>query len=168
MLKQKRVIRYLAYSLEIILLFVMQTTPNFFPEIFGSKPLLLIPAALTISFMETELPAMFFGLGCGAALDLGYSGNIGYYSLMLTIICFGVSLVFRDYMVVSLRNAAAFIAAVSTALIGIHFLLFYLIAGKGEAGYYFLNHYISRIIYTIITGIGLYFLNRALYKGLRD
>ena len=98
----------------------------------------------------------------------GYSGNIGYYSLMLTIICFGVSLVFRDYMVVSLRNAAAFIAAVSTALIGIHFLLFYLIAGKGEAGYYFLNHYISRIIYTIITGIGLYFLNRALYKGLRD
>ena len=168
MLGQKRAIRYLAYGLEIILLFVLQTTPHLLPEIFGGKPLLLIPAALTISFMEAEIPAMFFGLACGAALDLGCGSNIGYYTLMLTIVCFGVSLIFRDYMVISFRNAAVFVAVISVWLIGIYFLIFYLWAGKGEAGYYFLNHYLSRIIYTIITGIGLYFLNRALYKNLRD
>ena len=168
MVKRRRVIRFLAYGLEIIILFVLQSTPNLLPEIFGGKPLLLIPAALTISFMETEIPAMFFGLGCGAALDLAFSSNIGFFSLMLTVICFGVSLVFRDYMVVSFRNATAFIAAVCAALICVFFLLFYILAGKPDAGYYFLNHYLARIIYTIITGIGLYFLNRALHKGLRD
>lgn len=162
------VFRYLAYSLEILLLFILQTTPNLMPELFGSKPLLLIPAALTISFLESEIPAMFFGLACGLCLDFGYSDNVGFFTIALTISCYFISLVFRDYMVVSILNATAFNAIFCSGLIILYFLFSFVFAGKGNVFGYFAAHYISRIIYTFLCGMLLYFLNKFLFRNLRD
>ncbi len=160
--------RYLAYSLELILLFVLQTTPNLMPELFGSKPLMILPAVLTISYMESELPAMFFGLAGGLMLDFGYGDGVGFFTFTLTLICFGLSMFFRDKLVASFLNVMAFTAVISTALILAYFLFFYVIAGKGNALGFFVNHYISRIIYTIACEVILYFLNSFLYKNMRD
>ena len=166
--KRYRVFRYIAYAIEIILLFVLQTTPHLLPEIGGSKPVLLIPAALTIAFFEEEIPAMFFGLSCGIVLDLSISNNMGFFAFSLTLISFIVSLIFRDYMVVSFLNSLAFSAGIILFLIGIYFLFFYVFAGKPYAGYYFVHHYISRIIYTICTAPLLYWVNKFLYRNLRN
>lgn len=160
--------RYLAYSLELLLLFIIQTTPRLLPEIFGSKPLLLLPAVLTISFLESEVPAMLFGMAGGIMLDFCYGDNIGFYTFFLTIICFFVSLIYRDNFVVSFVNASAFISIICSGLLIIYFLFFYVFAGKGNAVYYFVHHYISRIIYTIVCGLALYFLNKFLFKNLRE
>lgn len=159
--------RYLAYALELLLLFVLQSTPYLMPEILGGKPLLLIPAAMTIAFMEEQIPAMFFGLACGLMLDLGYSDNLGFYTILLTLICFMVGVVFREYMVVSFLNAMAFTSAVTIGLVLLSYLFFYTVLGKGDF-MYFVSHYISRIIYTIAVTPLLYLLNKFLYKNLRD
>ena len=138
------------------------------PEIFGSKPLLLLPAVITIAFFEYEIPAMFFGLAGGIMLDLGYSDNIGFFAVTLTLSCFFIGLVFRDYLVISFFNALAFNAIFCSGLILLFFLFGYVFAGKGDILFYFSRHYISRIVYTFVCGIILYFLNRFLYKSLRD
>ncbi len=161
------VFRYIAYSIEILLLFILQTTPRLLPELFGSKPLLLIPAAITIALFENEITAMFFGLACGLMLDLGYSDNIGYFTIILTVSCFFIALVFRDYLVVGFLNATVFNAIFCAGIILLYFLFFYIFAGKGDVLFYFTHHYISRIIYTFLCGIVLYFINKFLYKNLR-
>lgn len=160
--------RYIAFGLELLLLFILQSTPRLMPEIFGGKPLLLLPAVLSIAFFEESIPAMLFGLAGGVLLDLGYSDNIGFYTILLTLICFGLSLIFRDFMVVSFRNATAFISAITTVLVCVYFLFFFIFAGRENALVYFAQHYISRIIYTIICGILIYLLNKFIYKNLRD
>ncbi len=160
--------RYIAYSLELLLLFILQTTPRLMPEIFGSKPLLLLPAALTISYVESEIPAMFFGMASGILLDLGYGDNIGFFTFALTISCFFISVIFRDNFVVSFLNATAFNSIFCAGLIFLYFLFFHVFAGKGSSLYYFFAHYFSRIIYTILTGILLYYLNKYLSRSLRD
>lgn len=160
--------RYVAYGLELLLLFILQSTPRLIPEILGGKPLLLLPAVLTIAFLEDSIPAMFFGLAGGILLDLGYSDNIGFYAFLLTIICYAVSLVFRDYMVVSFLNATAFTAAITTVLVCVYFLFFFIFAGRENSLLYFAQHYISRIILTILCGMPLYLLNKFLYRNLRD
>lgn len=162
------VFRYLAYSLELLLLFILQTTPRLLPEILGSKPLLLLPAAITISFFESEVPAMFFGLASGLLLDFGYSDNVGFFTITLTLACFFIGLIFRDYLVISFLNALVFIAAVCTTLIVLFFMFSYVFAGKDDIFYYFSHHILFRILYTFICGILLYFLNKFLYKNLRD
>ena len=160
--------RYVAYGLELLLLFILQSTPHLFPELFGGKPLLLLPAALTIAFLEDNIPAMFFGLAGGVLLDLGYGDNIGFYAFLLTIICFAVSLIFRDYMVVSFLNATAFTAAITAVLVCVYFLFFFIFAGRENSLLYFAQHYISRIILPILCGMPLYLLNKFLYRNLRD
>lgn len=166
--KKYTVFRYIAYGLEIIILFVIQTTPFLLPEILGGRPLLLIPAALTIAFLEKEIPAMFFGLACGLLMDLGYSDNAGFYTFALVLICFALGMIFRDYMVVSFLNATAFTSVVTVTLVCLFFLFYYIIPGKGNVLCYFAQHCISQIIYTILCGMALYFLNRALHRNLRD
>ncbi len=166
--KKFTIVRYFAFGLEILLLFIIQATPNFIPEIFGGRPLLLIPAVLTIAYFEPEIPAMFFGIAGGVLLDLSYSDNIGYYTITLGIICFLLGWIFRDYMVVSFFNATAFSAVIIVGVISIYFLIFYIFAGKGEAGMYFLYHYVSKIIYTFVCGILLYFVNKGLFRALLD
>ncbi len=160
--------RYFAYGLEILLLFILQSTPNLLPELFGGKPLLLLPAAITIALFESEIPAMFFGLASGILLDLGYGDNIGFYTVMLAIVCFLLGWIFRDYMVVNFLNATAFTAVITAGLICLYFLLFYIFSGKSGAGYYFINHYVSKIVYTFLCGIILYFLNKGLFRSLLD
>lgn len=162
------VFRYIAYSLELLLLFILQTTPRLMPELFGSKPLLLIPAVITIALLENEIPAMFFGLAGGLLLDFGYSDNIGFFTITLTLSCFFIGLVFRDYLVISFVNATVFNAIFSSGLILLFFLFSYIFAGKGDVWYYFTHHIISRIVYTFVCGIILYFLNKFLFKNLRD
>ncbi|MBR2108914.1 MAG: hypothetical protein IJ932_03055 [Ruminococcus sp.] len=162
------VFRYLAYSLELLLLFILQTTPRLLPEFFGSKPLLLLPAAITISFFESEIPSMFFGLASGLLLDFGYSDNVGFFTITLTLSCFFIGLIFRDYLVISFLNATVFIVMFCTSLLILHFMFSYVFAGKGDVFYYFSHHIISRIVYTFVCGILLYFLNKFLYKNLRD
>ena len=116
------VFRYFSYFLELLLLFILQTTPRLLPEIFGSKPLLLIPAVITIALLENEIPAMFFGLAGGLLLDFGYSDNIGFFTITLTLSCFYIGLVFRDYLVISFVNATVFNAIFSSGLILLFFL----------------------------------------------
>ena len=166
--KKFTVVRYFAYGMEILLLFILQSTPNLIPELFGGKPLLLIPAAITIALFEPEIPAMFFGISSGILLDLGYGDNIGFYTVTLGVICFLLGWIFRDYMVVSFLNATAFTTVITTGLICLYFLFFYIFAGKGEAGFYFVNHYISKIVYTFLCGVILYFLNKAIFRSLLD
>lgn len=164
--KKYRVFRYIAYGLEILILYVVQGTPFLTPEICGGRPVLLIPAALTIAFFEDEITAMYFGLACGVLLDLGTGGNPGFYTVTLALSAFVIGSVFRDYMVVNFLNALAFCAAFSGGLIALHFLFFYIFAGKDGGGYYFVNHYISRIVYTVALSPLFYFLNKSLFRGL--
>ena len=57
--------RYLTYVIELILTFILCTTPGLLPEIFGAKPALVVCVALTVAVFEREIPAMIIGLLAG-------------------------------------------------------------------------------------------------------
>ena len=165
--RRYKIFRFAAYSLEFLLLFIIESTPFLLPELFGSKPMLLIPAAVTVALLEDELPAMFFGLAAGLITDLAIGQSPGFFALALTPLCFLLARIFREYMVVSFLNALAFISVVTAGLICLYFLFFFVFAGKPNARIYFFNHYISRMIYSIACGIPLFYLNKFLYRNLR-
>ncbi len=166
--KKMTAFRYLAYALEIIIIYILQGTPGFLPEILGGKPVLLIPLAVTIACFESEVTSLFFALSCGILLDLGFNGNIGFYAILLTLLCFVISVIFRDYLVVNFLNSFAFTGAVILLLLLLHFLFFYVAKGYSNGGYYFVHHYISRIIYTAVFFPLFYLINKSLHRNLQD
>ena len=164
--EKNKVFRYLAYGIEIILVFVLQTTPNLLPEFFGEKAILLIPVALNIAYFEKEIPSMIFGVTCGIVIDLSSGNNIGFYAFFVTLVCFVVSQIFRDYIVVNFLNSLGFSTGIIFVVLTLHFILFYLIAGKSYGGFYYFHHYFPKIIYTILVSPLFYGLNKFLYKNL--
>lgn len=160
--------RYFAYSLEIILLYVLQSTPNLFPELFGSKPLLLVPLALAIASKEDKIPSLVFGAVCGVFTDIATGGSIGFFAILMTLVCYAQSHVFSTYFASNLATTMIVSVIVIPILISVYFLVFKVFAEIPEVWVLFVNHYISRIIYTIAMVIPLYFINGVLFKTLSN
>lgn len=168
MKKKLTVFRYIAYSLEILILYILQGTALFPPELFGGRPVWLICSALTIAALEEELPAIFFGLACGALCDLGIGNTIGFFAVALTVLCFIEAQLFKSVMVKSFINSMALCLCGCVTAIGLYFVFFYIFKGYDGAVYYFVSHYISRIVYTFLCCIPVYFINKLLYAKIRS
>ena len=100
-----KLIRYLAYVLELLVLFMLQETPGLLPSIFGARPVLLFPAVVAIAMLEPEVPALLFGVVGGLFCDFGLSGMLGFHALVLGVLCFFISLLVRVYLQSNIATA---------------------------------------------------------------
>ncbi len=158
--------RYLAYTIELILMFALSTTPGLLPEIFGAKPVLLICVALTVAVYEREIPSMLFGMAAGILTDLAYTDNVGIFAISLTIICFIVGYAANNLIVATFMNFLLYAAVAVSALFMLYFLIRFIIGGIPDPWSYFTAHILSRMIQTFIFSIPMYFLNKFIYSSL--
>lgn len=161
-----RVIRYLAYTLELLVLFMLQETPGLLPAIFGARPVLLFPAVLTIAMFEEELPSMAFGILGGLFCDFGLSGTLGFHALILAVLCFFVSIISRIYLQINM--ATAVITGIWTIGLTVciqWFFLYYFFYSMPE--YAFVHHYLPKYFYTLLFVPLIYLLNRGLSQVVR-
>ncbi|MCH5299697.1 MAG: rod shape-determining protein MreD [Ruminococcus sp.] len=168
MQKKLTVLRYFSYGIEILILYILQGTPNLIPEIYGGKPVLLICTALTIAAFEKEVPALFFGLGCGVLCDLAISNTIGYFAVVLTALCYLEAIIFNSVMVKNFLNTMLYAFCSCVLVIGLYFVFFFIFKGYTDIIYYFTNHYISRIIYTFVCVFPIYFLNMFIFTQSKE
>ena len=161
-----KVIRYLAYPRELLVLFMLQETPGLLPPLFGARPVLLFPAVITIAMFETEIPALAFGVVGGLFCDFGLSGTLGFHALVLGVLCFFISLLVRVYLQSNIATALL------TGIVGIgltvclqwFFLYFF---RYSHPSYAFTHHYLPKYLYTLLFLPLVYFLNRGLSQALR-
>ena len=159
--------RYFAYSILIILFLVLQSTPNLMPEIFGSKPLLLVATALCIASKEDKIPSLIFGAVCGVLTDIATGGSIGFFAFLLTLICYAEAHIFSTYFASNIISVLIVGIITVPVLVFLYFSVLTIFAGISDYWVHFANHYISRIIYTFLMIIPIYFLNSFLYKNLK-
>lgn len=161
-------LRYIAYVIEILVLYVLCGTPGFMPAILGVKPMLLLPVALTIAVFENEIPAMIFGLVCGLLCDMGFGTDIGLYTISLTILCFVFGYCARNFFVTNFANAMIIGAATVTVLLFVHFLIYWAGADIENPWGHFLRHYLIKILYTLIFLPPLYWFNRLFRSSMKE
>lgn len=162
-----RVVRYMAYVLEFLVLFMVQETPGLLPAIFGVRPVLLLPAAVTIAMFEEETPAMSFGILAGLFCDFGLSGMLGFHALALAVLCYFVSVISRVYLQSNL--ATAIITGLWT--IGLTVCaqwLFLYYFRYSMADYAFVHHYLPKYFYTMLFVPLVYLLNRGVSQAVRS
>ncbi|WP_322184246.1 rod shape-determining protein MreD [Neglectibacter caecimuris] len=161
-----RVIRYLAYVLELLVLFMLQETPGLLPAVFGVRPVLIFPAAITIAMFEEELPAMAFGVVGGLFCDFGLSGIMGFHAVVLAVLCCFVSILSKVYLQVNLVTALITgLWTIGLTVCAQWFFLYYFSYSMPE--YAFLHHYLPKYFYTMIFVPLVYLLNRGLSQAVR-
>lgn len=154
--------RYFSYAVLLLLLCILQSTPRLIPEILGSKPLLLMPLAFSISAFEGKVPSLIFGALCGVFTDLATGGYIGFFALILTAVCYLEAHLFEKYFVSRFTTVIVFAVVSITLIICVYFVFFTIFGGVSDWQIHFVNHYLSRIIYTIAITVPIYFVTRFL------
>lgn len=160
-----KLIRYLAYVLELLVLFMLQETPGLLPSIFGARPVLLFPAVVAIAMLEPEVPALLFGVVGGLFCDFGLSGMLGFHALVLGVLCFFISLVIRTYL--QNNMATAILTGVwSLGLVVLAQWFFLYFFQYCYPAYALTHHYLPKYFYTLLFLPLLYLLNRGLSQAL--
>lgn len=157
--------RYLAFALEITLLWVLQSTPKLMPEILHAKPLLLLAAALSFAVCEDVVPSVILGAVCGVLADLSAGGTVGYFAVAFTLVCFAQASLLDTYLNRNALTCSVLSLGSVVAVLGLYFVFFKLFAGIPDSGTLFVGHYLPRMGYTFLTFFPLYFLNRFLKKS---
>ena len=160
-----RIVRSLAYILELLVLFMLQETPGLLPHVYGVRPVLVLPAAAVIAMFEEETRAMAFGVAAGLFCDFGYSGVLGFHALVMGVLCFFVSLLVKAFLQVNPVTAVLVGIAVLGIAFGAQWLFFYYFH-YSFPGYALRVHYLPKYLYSLIFVPLLYLLNKALAGAL--
>ena len=158
-MKRFSIIRYAAFIAELILCSVMQSIPQLSPEVFGGRPVLLIPAVMTTAIFMDEVPAVILAAAGGLLADSVYSGPMGYYGIMLAVYGYIVSVLMENYIRTNLLTAMLAAVIGIPVIISGYFLFFYIAQGYSYAGNYYLSHILPEIIYTLVLVPVFYWIN---------
>lgn len=160
-----KLIRYLAYVLELLVLFMLQETPGLLPSIFGARPVLLFPEVVAIAMLEPEVPALLFGVVGGLFCDFGLSGMLGFHALVLGVLCFFISLVIRAYLQNNMATAILTgVWSIGLVVLAQWFFLYFF--QYSYPAYALTHHYLPKYFYTLLFLPLLYLLNRGLSQAL--
>lgn len=160
-----KLIRYLAYVLELLVLFMLQETPGLLPSIFGARPVLLFPAVVAIAMLEPEVPALLFGVVGGLFCDFGLSGMLGFHALVLGVLCFFISLVIRAYLQNNMATAILTgVWSIGLVVLAQWFFLYFF--QYSYPAYALTHHYLPKYFYTLLFLPLPYLLNRGLSQAL--
>lgn len=163
-----RYIRYLAYTIEILVCYVVEQIPNAIPGINGVRPIILVLVAIMIALFEGKKLGTVFGLIVGIFLDCGATGSIGFYSVTMACIGFLVGVVAQK--MIKFNVITSFLVALSftTVIYIAHFLTQYLLNGYTDIFYVLFNHYLIGIVYTTLLSPFIYFFNKAFAVNIKE
>lgn len=162
-----KVIRFVAYIIEIIIFFSIQQTPNLLPFIYGAKPLLLIPILVNIALFEDEMIGLWFGVFIGFLMDFGFSNILGFNCIILAICGCILGLMSVNLIKVNLLTSTISVISVAVIVYSLQFVFFYLLRMYGANDYMMLYHYLPRLGYTVLVSPIFYFLNKVIAIQIR-
>ncbi len=147
--KKNLIFRRLSLALILLLISVLQNTNGFFPQIFGIRALLLIPAVVCVAMFERDIYGMLLGLFAGALWDVFASGA-SFNALFLLTAGFLCGTLINTIM----RNnvvTASILTFIFSAIYNIFYWLFnFVFAGLDSAGFMLWRYYLPSIVYTTV------------------
>lgn len=166
--RQQRKIKYAVTVLIILVCHLLQNVGGLFPEIFGARCFLLIPAVIFLSIGEEPFSAAMLGLFSGLLWDLTSLVHMGFNCLFFMLSCYIISAL----TIYIARNTFITNILLSSATVifycFIYWLFFILIKGVSGAELTIISFYLPSAIYTIVISLVLYFIIKPIKNKLNN
>ncbi len=160
--------RYLAYIIEILVFFAIQQTPFLIPSIMGARPTLVISIFVSIIIFETELAAVGFGVFIGLLMDFGMGSVLGINAIILAVCGYFIGVLVQDLIKINFFTASIFFVSVMFLVFILQFFLCYFIHDYGNNQYFIINHYLPRIVYSLLVWPIFYLFNKSVVMHIRE
>lgn len=129
---------------------------------YGARPVLVIPAVLTVAMFESPVPSMIFGLLGGLLVDFGFGGMLGFHALLLAVVCYFVAVMAENFFQTNFLTAMLISVLVTAAITLLQWACFYVLYGYQHVLYTLTTHYLPLFVYTTVLTPVTYYFNRAL------
>lgn len=142
--------------LTIFILFLLQTSVFHYFSINGIVPNFILIAICFYGYMRGENSGIIAGFFCGILLDVFYANNLGFHSIIFMYIGYFNGML-NHFVIEDDHKMPIFCVAVSDIVYSfITYCLQFLLVGKFDLGFYFLNVILPEFVYTIILALALY------------
>lgn len=139
--------RYLVYGAVFVFLYVLQCMPGFL-EIGGVRPILLIPAAVTLAMFEGEFVGGLYGALAGLLCGLSSPMVFGFDGLLLLCLCVVSGLLVIYLLRRTLMTAYLLVGVSVTSRCCPAYFFSYAIWGYENSGDIFWHSTVWMILYT--------------------
>ena len=152
-------VRVIVYSIELLVLYVLQST-SFLPAFDGARPLLLVCAAMMIALFEGDVTGMVFGVAAGLLIDMGGDEVLGFHALLLGVCGYVLGSMTMELFRTNLLVAMLAALPVCALVCGLEWVFCYWLQGYNGAVYVLQTHYLPKAVYTYVLVPIAYAMNR--------
>ncbi|MDF2567959.1 MAG: rod shape-determining protein MreD [Oscillospiraceae bacterium] len=156
---KKDIVKWIIYALLLLVFYILQTTPGLF-QIYGAKPVLIVPLAICIAIFEGELGGAVIGLITGLLWDLSSNKLSGYNAIIIMAACIVTALLIMYLMRANWVNATI-LCGCTMAIHGLlDFLFYYAMWGYEGVWIVLTNRLAPMVVYTAVVTPPIFFLVR--------
>ncbi|HZK39917.1 MAG TPA: rod shape-determining protein MreD [Clostridia bacterium] len=148
------------YALIIMVAAMLQNTQGLFPEIFGVRAMLLIPAVVCIGMHERDIAGLFFGLFAGMLWDAFSAGPPNFNAIMLTAAGYLCGLLIGTIMRNNIMTALLLSLACVFIYNTVYWIFAYVIKGYDDVFRVYVIFYLPSVLYTLLFMPIFYYLVR--------
>lgn len=157
------ILKWLCLVLLILVVFTLQATPSFL-EIYGVKPVLLLPLAVSIAMFEGEFAGAFVAMACGLLWDLASESPFGAYGFIFLIAGVAAGLLMRLLLRNEWFNCMFLVLFSAVIILSLEFLFTYAIYRYEDIGDVFLRRHLPMMLYTTVLSPIIYFIVKLIEK----
>ena len=130
--------------------FILQSTVLKVFEFGSVSPNLLLVMTAAFGFVGGRKEGMFMGFFCGLFVDIFYSQLFGYYTLLYTLIGYANGFFHAVFYDLDIKQPMLLIAVSDLAYGLIQYFFQFLLRGKFDFGFYFINVILPEFLYTVV------------------
>ena len=157
--RKKNGVKWLLYIFSLFLAFILQTTVGFF-QVFGVKPIFILPVMVYISMFEGELAGAVIGIVGGLFWDTAADKLLGFNAIIMMVICVSAALLVMYLVRVNVWNALLFVFAGALLQGLIDFFFYYLIWDYDYSYLILLKKILPTVLYTTLISPLFFFIIR--------
>ena len=165
--KKKLIYRRLCLALILLAISVLQNTEGFFPQVFGIRALIFIPAVVCIAMYERDIWGMMLGLFAGALWDVFASGA-SYNALFLLTTGFLCGTLINTIMRNNIVTASILTFIFSTLYHIIYWFFNFVFVSLDSSAFMLLRYYLPGIAYTAVFTPIIFIIIRSVEKKFSE
>lgn len=164
----KNLLKWVIYSILVLLSAVFQGTPHLLPMIASVMPLIVIPCVITIAMFEGETAGAAFGISGGLLWDIENWRAFGFNAFFLMLMCIFVALLIQNLFRNTIVSGILFCACAAFIQQVVTWFFFIYLAGSEQFLVSLFRIILPTVAYTVLFELLFYYLIRYINKKFKD
>ena len=164
--RRRNAVKWVLYSLLLFVAFIFQTTVDLF-QIFGVKPIWILPVIMYIAIFEGEWAGAIFGVAGGLFWDIAANKLLGFNAIILLLLTVCAALLSMYLIRANFWNSLLVVLASALVQGLTDYVFCYLIWGHSGTYLILIKRILPTVAYTTAAAIPLFFLVRRIARAFR-